>query len=470
MTIISALTNAEIFALGVGDLTVGDMYIPTDIDPKVAFKVSASKQIVEYENVRPVFIENPIKSDADRLTENKGWFKANPVNNDHVDIYDGLGIKFGGIENPGANISRPVYFIPFDGEMMTLQYYQQPKTFDNEGSLTGTIGVTYENPNSGNDGINRLSGGAYDSATGKLALVSYGYHVVRVYDKQPDDSWVLLYTIGAYSNGSSTAFESGGKLSRPRDAVWMPNGNLAVSCSNGRYAASDYSNGYIAEFDGSTGAAIGAIMTRPTSASSSSIGNSVARSPMSLEPDPLDSNMMYVNEYSGYKILKVNLTTHTIVQEYFGIDGQSASGCQAIGIIDDGRTLLRTNSSGILMAQATSNGDALWVKNAKNGELSADHSGNWTYGNFAQITRDRFVMTDFNNNRALFDSEVSNVEIDYLIPYTEAEYTAITNDFSVNAAWGIPSNTNIDLGALKLTVPLSRVPEVGPILLELGRR
>jgi len=249
MVIHKTYTMAEIEALP--DKVNGEAYIPTDIDPKIMYIVDEKGGLYEYER-EPIFLESPVEETvADRLMKNKGWIKATPLNQDHMSVIDGLGIKFGNLQSQGAGINRPNYFIPYEnGEVIALQYSGEPKIFDQDGNLVGTIPTGYGNPRlyEDNGNIQGASGGDYNPETGLLAIAMYNYHIVKIFQKQDDGSWIYFGFVGTGNQTRNIPLLENDNLSNPRDCKWISTGNLAVSCYTGRYAEGDTDSGYIAEF------------------------------------------------------------------------------------------------------------------------------------------------------------------------------------------------------------------------------
>ncbi len=94
------------------------------------------------------------QSVVEDLVKNIGYLKTVPINNDHVDFYSKLGIKFGYKESLSMGVNRPTFFMEYeDGEFLALQYYGQPKIFSKDGAITGTVDIKYEIPRIDNEGM-----------------------------------------------------------------------------------------------------------------------------------------------------------------------------------------------------------------------------------------------------------------------------------------------------------------------------
>jgi len=199
------------------------------------------------------------------------------------------------------------------------------------------------------------------------------------------------------------------------------------------------------------------------------VGSSDMRNPMGMVMDA-NTDFMYVSEFGGAKVVKIDIELGLTVQEYTLPDGIRGYGAWSIGLIDGGETLLRCNDRQQLIAQNISDGTVKWIKDASKDEFSFRHSGNWSYGNFLELANGNYVMSDWNNNVCVFDSDVSNVTVQYVPSVVGDELTLLLEEFEAIKLWGVPYNTVADTRNFVLTVPLRQVPKVGDILVELRRK
>ena len=155
--------------------------------------------------------------------------------------------------NKNEGCSDPVKILRLlDGNYLVLNYSAQCAIFSPDFLFLEWLPFgRYDYDLNYPDSYGYLRGGDINADNTKLSLVCYGRHSVRCFDYSTGN---VLWTFGDGSPG----FSSDGRLYNPRDAAWLPNGNLMVSSYNGREGTtSNTSNvGVIVELDGSTGALV----------------------------------------------------------------------------------------------------------------------------------------------------------------------------------------------------------------------
>lgn len=479
MTIHRDFTIEEIFLLRKSELTIGDYYVPKNQD-NILLKVNNSKEIVDTEYT-PVFINTNSNSNDTASTavdikfRSKGFLTLNPENQNYKLLTAGVGLKFSNASDSQAGIAHTTHAIPYEGNIMLFQYRLSPKIVSKSGSILSTVPIDAGN---GNEQINRVTCAVFDGGTGLMAIASELGHTVKVFSRSPDGaSWSYLYTVGINSSSaSSNSYEATGKLTNPHAVAWHPNGNLIISCYAGKGTNDYYAQGYVGEFntvdngDGTyTTTLVNVLMGNTVANQIGSVGDNQVRTPKSILSDPLDSNLLYVVEFDTHNILKYDLSTHKTVSEYPTHNGVSGYHCDCFGIIDNGNTIVRTNNARQVIATSVSTGDQLWVKDATK-ELAYPHSGYFTDTNIIQVDDYRYLLTDSNNNRTIFDTNGKVSVVNYVFTETPEEISSYFTEFEKIALWGVPKGCTYDMSTLSVTAPLERIDELGPVLLELRRK
>jgi len=153
--------------------------------------------------------------------------------------------------NEGCN--DPVKILRLlDGNYLVLNYSAQCALFSPDLLFLEWLPFGRSgNPLTVSDAYGHLRGGDINADNTKLALVNYDYHLIRCFDYLTGQ---VLWSFGDGTAGNA----SDGRVYNPRDAVWLPNGNLMISSYNGRgdTAIGTYNVGFIAELDGATGALV----------------------------------------------------------------------------------------------------------------------------------------------------------------------------------------------------------------------
>ncbi len=396
------------------------------------------------------------------IFDNKGWLKSFPINDAHTTYLKSVGVKIGSKESLSAGINRPTYALNYkNDEILMLQYYGQPKIISKDGSIVGTIDIPYDSKFL-NDGMAYVTGGDYletnslFTSSERLVVASYGAHLIRAYTNV-NGKFKLDFTIGTPSTYDDD-FTTTGLLRYPKDVKWLPNGNILVSVSYGR-TSGEINRGHVSEFDGTSGAFIRTWLQNTTNGIKSAIGGNECRRPGNMCHDPLDSNAIYIVEVDGYKILKIDLTTRLIVEEYYPPANIRGYNIQAMGIIDNGKTLVFSNDRYKLIAMDIETREIVWIKDANNDDFSASHSGNFTYTNILEIDDKRFIVSDWERNRMLFDTKIN----EYFIQYKPAFFdTTVWRVDKMEGVVGTPDYSTFS--TLVNPKDLHRVSEVHAIL------
>lgn len=184
------------------------------------------------------------------ITQNpsaRSWHILSPDTDLHVRVQNEVGSRVSQDLFPQL-VNRPtaIQVLP-NGKIVIYNYYQRQQKFTSDYAAVGDIGITYQNPTEENEGIGYLFGGKINTSQTRVALASWARHVVRVYDL--DDPTTYLFEIGVPASGGHVA---DGKIGNPFDVVWLPNGNLLVSCYTYR-GANGTNHGHVSEYSGDTG-------------------------------------------------------------------------------------------------------------------------------------------------------------------------------------------------------------------------
>lgn len=154
-------------------------------------------------------------------------------------------------KNEGCN--DPVKILRLlDGNYLVINYSSQCAIFSPDFLFLEWLPFgSYGNQMSVPGAYGNLRGGDINADNTRLALVSYGYHTIKCFDYLTGQE---LWSFGDGTPGNA----SDGRVYNPRDAVWLPNGNLMISSYNGRgdTAIGPYNVGFVAELDGATGALV----------------------------------------------------------------------------------------------------------------------------------------------------------------------------------------------------------------------
>lgn len=239
---------------------------------------------------------------------NRDWEVIAPLNNNHKMLGSALGAKISR-EIHGAAIYYPVGLSKnAGGNIVVANYYAQPQVFDASGNHLATLPITYQDATQG-DGIRYLFGVTIDHASGKIAACSWARGMCRVYTS----AGALLFSIGVWGSNGNVA---DGKLTYPRTAVWLPNGNLLV-VSYGGVGDGCTNQGHVTEYDGNTGALVATRLGYFSNGQAYVGSNDILR-PIDAVIDPDDSTKLWVSVYGRTKIARVDMSTWKIEEVYTG--------------------------------------------------------------------------------------------------------------------------------------------------------
>lgn len=466
MTIHRDLSELEILAIRDGVLD--DIYIPNDVEPKIVFKIDETLRAVDTK-LYAMYVDNVAEEPAsDKITKNTAWVKTKPMNDNHVKYYENLGIKISADNT--SEFYDGMYFVPYKTEFLCFQQRGQPMIFDVSGRMVGTLPIPYGTPSSTNSLISYCTAADYEETKGRVAMVSGRYDFIRVYKLDIEGDYVKSFDIGVpRSRDYKNPYVTAGKLYQPADVNWLPNGNLLVTCKSGLCEAGDPNSGYIMEINGDTGAFIRKVCGSDTAYDESGVGSTDVKYPTRTLLDPKDPTRFFVYEYGASRMIINDLDTGANIKLFASPQGIRPNGGKAFGLINDGNTLLSSNDRYQVYAQDVATGDLLWVKDAKKNEFTAKHSGNFSYGNFLEVTDGIYAMGDYSYRRMIFGNADSTYTIQYSPPYdTPEELAAVLNEFEPVKLWG--SVGLVDLYAFTTEVDILDIPNVTEVLMELRRK
>lgn len=180
-------------------------------------------------------------ADIDNLSlSNKGWskLKLQDTDNDYYQIVDGVfkwKVPLGIVLDNRADglINRPTCVRKIDNSLWVGGYNSNIKIFDEHLNLISEFGVY------GTSGNNRISYYYRFAVNDTYVVIPFpNGHYVRIYDKSNGQ---LIRQIGTTTVGDA----ENNLFHTPYDVLFMPNGNLLISDTNGGYG----NCGYLAEFD-----------------------------------------------------------------------------------------------------------------------------------------------------------------------------------------------------------------------------
>jgi len=403
------------------------------------------------------------------ITDNTAWLKTTPINDEHVRIADSIGIIAGQTSNYVPGITSPTFIVPIGGgEFILFQYRSQPKVFNTDGHVTETINIEAADPRHNENSVYGVSSADFNTETERLCVAMYNYQIVRVFKRNEDKSWTKEFDVGTGSL-SYNGFIDTGKLSYPKSVQWLSNGNIAISNYRGKYESDDYNYGYIMEVSGVDGTPVKALMKAEDRYTTSATGSNGIRNPYDMIIDPLNREEMYVVSYGEHKILKVSTETGNTIREYNLPPDVGYLYITAIGLINNGKTLLRTNNKRELIAFSTETGEIEWIKSTTNKDFSYENSGSYNFANFVDLDEERFIMVDYGARTLSFEIDMNEILIQYRPAVNSTEdLELILSKYDFVNIWGAVGEVN--LRAFNTMIKIKDIKHVKEVLVELVKK
>ncbi len=159
-----------------------------------------------------------------------------------------IGVKASFYDND-EGVYNPTKIIPVTGGYLVLQHDGEVLKFSSNWNYQGklqygkVVGLIGDSP----EGYGRVYGGNINATEDRLALCCHELHYVRVFNHITGE---VVWTFGDGIPGDP----ADGRVYNPQDAVWLPNGNLIVTCVNGNGPVVNTSNaGVVIELDAQDG-------------------------------------------------------------------------------------------------------------------------------------------------------------------------------------------------------------------------